>query len=376
MTMRTILACAAICAAPGCGGDDDNDDPIGLPAAGPDDGRRPELGDDLRVMLEANISMSAGLAQAGGTGIEAKFEITDSGSLDLSTYPVDDISLDSERSEFVEVAGDARAATWAPGEHVFDDEEHLKRSSRDLTLVQLSAAGLADVVAADGGVVFWAIPTVHDGRPGYGVYSLQTVGDGDDGDGDDGDEMLAVYRFVDGGGANQRQMLDLGTGPGPGATDARSPELGEDLTVMRTATITMSTALALVAAEHGEPIEAKFELDGTGALSLSVYPADDIAASAEHNTFTELAGDPTGSTWSPTSSTFTVPDFEHLTRSARDLTLVQTAGLTLREAVDQVEAAFPGGVVYWAIPTRRGTQAGYGIYVLDADDQPHYLFVS
>jgi hypothetical protein len=151
--------------------------------------------------------------------------------------------------------------------------------------------------------------------------------------------------------------------------------MGDDLTVLHTATISMSEALAQVDTSAGTPIEAKFELGDDGALSLSVYPAD-LTQPAEANTFAELAGDPTGSAWTPETETFAIPDEEHLTRSARDLTLVQTAGITLRAAVDQVEAAFPGGVVYWAIPTRRGTQSGYGIYVLDADDVSHYLFAS
>jgi hypothetical protein len=373
MTIKKVLFCMGLAA---CGGSSSTN-PIPVPSEGPDDGRRPELGDDLSVMLSARTTMGAGLAQAepdGGAVIEAKFELAEDDALNLSTYPVDDITLDSERSAFTELAGDAVPATWAPASEEFHDQEHLTRSSTDLTLVQLSATTLRDVVAADAGIVFWAIPTVHAGRAGYGVYSLESV----DGDGDDGDDDLvyaAQYRFVDGGGANARGMMDLGAGPGAGATDSRTPEMGDDLTVLHTATISMSEALAQVDADAGTPIEAKFELGDDGLLSLSVYPAD-ITKPAEANTLSELAGDPTGASWVPSSETFMVPDEEHLTRSARDLTLVQTAGITLRAAVDQVEAAFPGGVVYWAIPTRRGTQSGYGIYVLDADDVSHYLFVS
>lgn len=361
--LRDLLACAALVA--GCGGSSDSTIPV--PSDGPDDGRRPELGDDLSVMLSARTTMSAGLAQAapdGGAVIEAKFELADGGggAINLSTYPVDDLALDAERSAFTELAGDAMAASWAPESEEFHDQEHLTRSSADLTLVQLSATGLADVVADRAGLVFWAIPTIHAGRAGYGVYAIE-------------DESVAHYQFVDGGGANARGMMDLGAGPGAGATDARTPELGDDLTVLHTATISMSDALAQVEASAGTPIEAKFELGDDGLLSLSVYPAD-ITMPAEANTFAELAGDPTGDGWSPESETFAIPDEEHLTRSARDLTLVQTAGVTLRAAVDQVEAAFPGGIVYWAIPTRRGTQSGYGIYVLDSNDISHYLFVS
>jgi len=71
-----------------------------------------------------------------------------------------------------------------------------------------------------------------------------------------------------------------------------------------------------------------------------------------------------------------MPDFEHVSRAARDLTLVQTASLTLRQAVDAVNQKVPGGFVYWAIPTIRDTRAGYGVYTLGADNKAHYFFVS
>ena len=79
--------------------------------------------------------------------------------------------------------------------------------------------------------------------------------------------------------------------------------------------------------------------------------------------------------FSPTTEEFKVPDVEHLTRSARDLTIVQTASLTLREAVSIAESKIQDGIVYWAIPTIRDGRPGYGVYVLDQQDQPHYFFV-
>jgi len=54
---------------------------------------------------------------------------------------------------------------------------------------------------------------------------------------------------------------------------------------------------------------------------------------------------------------------------------VQTASLTLREAVAAAEDAVPNGFVFWAIPTIRGTSAGYGTYVLGPRGGVHYLFV-
>jgi hypothetical protein len=350
--------------------DDDNDGPDGDEVAkdGPDDGRRPELDGKPSTVLSSKISMANALTQAATTGavIEAKFELDGTGKLSLSTYPIGaPLAMDSERSKFQELAGDPTAASWQPALEVFHDLEHLTRSSRDLTLVQLSKLSINEAVAqeASRGFVYWVIPTIHAGRAGYGVFAVN-------------DAHKDTYKFVDGGGEASSQILDLGANPGADATDARGPELGDNAAVARTSKITMAAALAHVEASHGPAIEAKFELGDDDKLSLSVYPVGDMTKSAEQNKFVELAGDPTVATWSPGSEEFAVPDEEHLTRAARDLTLVQTAKLSLRDAVAKADAKFPGGFVYWAIPTRRGTQSGYGIYVLDAQNVTHYLFVS
>jgi hypothetical protein len=344
-----------------------NGGPDMLATDGPDDGRRPELDDHPSTASTSKIAMTAALAQAAQTGavIEAKFELGEDGKLSLSTYPLGAApDLDSERSKFQELAGDPTSATWAPTLEVFHDEEHLKTSSRDLTLVQLCAKSLADVAAqeASRGFVYWIIPTIHAGRAGYGVYAVR--------------DHVDTYRFVDGGGDTASQVLDLGAGPGAGATDARVPELGNDVKIARTSKIAMAAALAQVERDHGAAIEAKFELGDDGKLSLSVYPAADAKKAAQDNAFTELAADPTVATWTPGSEKFEVPDEEHLTRAARDLTLVQTAKLTLRDAVAKADAKFPGGFVYWAIPTIRDNRAGYGVYVRDCNGKSHYFFIS
>src|SRR5205085_1775108 len=139
------------------------------------------------------------------------------------------------------------------------------------------------------------------------------------------------YTFVDGAGSDETNCddpVDLGDGPGAGASDARTPELGDELTVVRTSTISMADALAQVEQTNGPAIEAKFELDDDGKLSLSIYPLADLSVDPEHATFVEAAGDPTGAAFQPGMETFADDDVEHQTRSARDLTLVQTAGLT------------------------------------------------
>ncbi len=333
------------------------------------DARAPELGDDLSVMRTSQITMGEALALAeagGGATIEAKFELDHDGKLALSIYPLGaSIALDAERNVFLESAGDPTAEQWQPGSETFHDQEHLTRSARDLTLVQLSRTTLREAVveAEELGTVYWAIPTLQNHRAGYGVYVLDEDGD-------------SFYAFLDGSGSVRRGVFDLGTGPGTRATDARSPELGDDLGVLRSSRISMSRALAQVEATYGPSIEAKFELDHDGKLSLSIYPVGaGIDVDAGRNQFFELAGDPTARRYAPTLTEFSVPDEEHLTRSARDLTIVQAARMPLIDAVRQVERLFPRGIVYWAIPTLRDTRAGYGIYVRAAGGSTHYLFV-
>lgn len=335
------------------------------------DQRQPEL-PDPRVVETSAISMSAGLKQAAQTGpvIEAKFEPDDSGKLSLSIYPVTSLALDAERNAFHELSGDPTTAPWSTGLDTFHDFEHLTRSSRDLTLRQLSAASIEDLVheiEQDGAIVYWAVPTIQEGRAGYGVWALYGRGE----------DAFGSYVFVDGGGSRKHQTLDLGAGPGSGATDARVPELGSDVTIVHTAQIKMSTALRQLAPKYGAFIEAKYEIGDDGNLSLSIYPTQQpIGVDAERQAFFEVAGNPTMVPFAPTEAKFDVPDEEHVTRSARDLTLVQTLNMTLLDAVTRAEQRYSNGFVYWAIPTMRGTRAGFGVYVLDGNNQSHYLFIS
>lgn len=341
------------------------------PGADATDRRSPELGGDPTIVLKSKIALSAALAQADKPCVEAKFELADDGkSLSLSLYPLGKgVAMDAERNEFHELSGDPTASPWRPSDDVFKagDFEHLVRSSRDLTLVQLSKTSLAEVVASQSkdGVVYWAIPTIEKRRAGYGVYLLKNGKD-------------SVYRFVDGGGSRAStiaQLVDLGGGPGASATDARAPEI-DDLSVLATSKVKMADALTQMELQHGPMIEAKFEPNDAGKLSLSLYPVGKgIATDPENNEFHELSGEVSGA-YAPDDTIFKADDFEHLTRSARDLTLVQTASVTLAQAVSAAQAAMPGGFVYWAVPTIRDARAGFGVYVYGTDKKAHYFFVS
>ena len=331
------------------------------------DARTPELASPADA-LASKISMAAAasqIEQSTGTLIEAKFEPDSANHLSLSLYPLGkSVATDPTNNIFQEAAGDPTATSFSAGLEVFHDFEHLARSTRDLTIVQLSKLTLRDAISRGKyfGFVYWAIPTMQNGRTGYGVYAVD----------DDGDSQ---YVFVDGQGSRVSQVTDQGSAP-TAPTDDRSPELGNDPSVARQSKITMLQAIDQLEAQHGKIIEAKFELDESNHLSLSLYPAKDFHLDAERNELGELAGDPTAAMFAPSYEKFDVPDEEHVTKASRDLSLVQAAGMNLRSAVVKAQSRFPGGFVYWAIPTRQGTRAGYGVYVLDKNNQTHHLFIS
>ena len=363
-----VLAALALVACGGAPSENSNDtaDELKGPGKLATDQRVPELGKDVKIVRTSRVDITDALAD---DMIEAKFELGDDQKLSLSLYPVKDMTLDAERNVFQELSFNPTLVQPEKSLDTFTDQEHLTRSARDLTLMQLSSVSLADVVwdASWEGQVYWAIPTIRQGRAGFGVYVLRC------------DDQIR-YHFVDGEGASFRTAghpTDLGPGPGAKATDARTPELDGDPSIALKSKITMSQALAQLEPKYGPMIEAKFEIGDDGNLSLSLYPTGKgIDVDAERNTFFELAGDPTAASFAPELSEFVVPDAEHLTRSARDLTLVQTAGIGLRGAVQAVEKTMPGGFVYWAIPTIRDTRAGYGIYVYGTDKKSHYFFIS
>jgi hypothetical protein len=112
--------------------------------------------------------------------------------------------------------------------------------------------------------------------------------------------------------------------------------------------------------QNGVGISAKFEMKGD-TLMLSVYTArGGIGKDSEHNELIELIGDAAKATWSPEIEVF--EDKKHLTRSAMQLTLVQTSKVMLTDAVKKGEAA-GAGTIYSAIPAVKN---GKPIFVLKA----------
>jgi hypothetical protein len=159
----------------------------------------------------------------------------------------------------------------------------------------------------------------------------------------------------------------LASGPPQRTPDAKAvPLLG-------TAKVTLVQGIRQVQAKYGAVIEAKFELDDSGALSLSVYPVTKgLRTNSEFNVFEEAAGPATASPWKPSIEVF--KDREHLTRSAFDLTIMQLSSINLATAVQRALAQ-QKGIAYWAIPTLRGKQPVIGIYIRSSDGKSHHLFI-
>jgi hypothetical protein len=159
----------------------------------------------------------------------------------------------------------------------------------------------------------------------------------------------------------------LASGPPQRTPDAKAvPLLG-------TAKISLLQGINKVQAKFGPVIEAKFELDDSGALSLSVYPVTKgLRTNAEFNVFEEAAGPATASPWKPSIEVF--KDREHLTRSSFDLTVMQLSSINLATAVQRALAQ-QKGIAYWAIPTLQGKKTVIGVYIRSSDGKSHHLFV-
>jgi uncharacterized membrane protein YkoI len=93
---------------------------------------------------------------------------------------------------------------------------------------------------------------------------------------------------------------------------------------------------------------------------------------AEHNQLIELKGEANAASWTPTTEVF--EDKKHLTRSAMQLTLVQTSKLSLVDAIKKAGAA-QAGTVYSAIPAVEDGNPVFIVKVATADGKSINLIV-
>jgi hypothetical protein len=126
----------------------------------------------IKRLPETKHTLVEAIRQAektSGTPISAKFEFED-GKLWLSVYTAKDGKVpDAEHNTLMELKGQPGGAQWQPATEVFQDKEHIARSSTQLTLIQLSGSSLESAVqkaaSAQKGTPYSAIPRVKAGRP-------------------------------------------------------------------------------------------------------------------------------------------------------------------------------------------------------------------
>jgi len=187
------------------------------------------------------------------------------------------------------------------------------------------------------------------------LTACESDGDGDgDGDGPDGDEVGQMVS--DPSGSASFRIVST--------SDA---EESADLIAMLPSARTALAEGFQQAASDGYVISGKFELsdEGAGPISLSVYTARaGKEAIPEENELAELAGDPTGSTWSPEAEVF--EDMEHIARASQHLTLMQITSATLDSVA---RAAGELGNVYAIYPAVYAGQPVFDVRVAGEDGE-------
>lgn len=102
------------------------------------------------------------------------------------------------------------------------------------------------------------------------------------------------------------------------------------------AKVTLAQGIQQAATGSAVAISAKFEMDHSGQLALSVYIAEKgLDKDAEHNVLKELIGSPESASWAPETEVF--KDVAHMARSAEQLTLMRLSSKTLADIVKMAE---------------------------------------
>jgi len=134
-------------------------------------------------------------------------------------------------------------------------------------------------------------------------------------------------------------------------------EGGEDalLRLLPKSRLTLADGIRQAEKSHGSAVSAKFELDGTGRLMLSVYTAGKgLDLDAEHNVLEELIGSPAGEVWTPEVEVF--EDVPHVARAAQQHALMALSPFSLGEAAERM-LKVEGGTLLSIIPVLRGRRA-------------------
>ena len=127
----------------------------------------------LQALSNSKVSLGDGVRQVstgGEAAISAKFELDDNKKLSLSVYTAEKgLAEDPEHNVLKEFSGSPEQTAWSPEAEVFKDIPHVSRASEHLSLMALAKHSLADFITLAQkqrkGIVFSAIPEVHNHRP-------------------------------------------------------------------------------------------------------------------------------------------------------------------------------------------------------------------
>ena len=132
------------------------------------------------------------------------------------------------------------------------------------------------------------------------------------------------------------------------AKDYTDEETTALLKVLPNAKVSLADGVRQAAKGGEAPMSAKFELDDSKKLSLSVYTAEKgLGVDAEHNVLKEMSGSPEQATWTPESEVF--KDLPHVARAAEHLALIALAKYALADFIGMAEKQNKG-LVFSAIP--------------------------
>ncbi len=131
--------------------------------------------------------------------------------------------------------------------------------------------------------------------------------------------------------------------PQPALAQEKENEYGPLLKVLSNSKHSLADGVRQATKSSEVPISAKFELDDSGKLSLSVYTAENgLNTDAEHNVLKELGGSPEEATWNPGIEVFKDP--EHLKRAAEQQTLMALSSMSLLDVIAKAQKQQRGTV--------------------------------
>jgi hypothetical protein len=132
------------------------------------------------------------------------------------------------------------------------------------------------------------------------------------------------------------------------AKDYNDEETAALLKVLPNAKLSLADGVRQAAKGGEAPVSAKFELDDSKKLSLSIYTAEKgLDVDPEHNVLKEISGSPEQATWTPESEVF--KDLPHIARASEHLALTALAKSSLADFIGMAEKQNKG-IVFSAIP--------------------------